>query len=384
VAEQSTGVRLRVELIRAQDERVIWSNDYEQPLGADGINAAQSAAARHIAQELGVGSPPSALMAVDRPLTRDSMALKLYRLGKHFLQSFEDPPSVQKSIEYFERAIARDPNLAHAYIGLAEAIIWRGERETRVSRDYYPAAAQHLRRGIALDPLIAEAHTFLARYLLEYTHDWVGAEEEHRQALSLNPSSVDAHAWYGWHLQIEGRFGEAIREFERAVELDPTHALSRGQLVRALAFAGNETRALRELRDALELTPDRETLYHHLAVMLLGRGQRDSAVAVLDQHVSTPGWPDGWLYAAAGRRDKGQQILDSLMALNLSRPVDPIFIAALQAGLGRNEEAFKWLDRAYADRSALLPFLLGPHPAFDRLRGDPRFRELRKKVGFKN
>ena len=384
VAEQSTGVRLRAELIRVQDERVIWSNDYEQPIGAVGINAAQSAAARDIAQELGVRVAPPAITGIDRPLTKDTVALKLYRLGKYFLESFEDPIAVQKSIDYFERAVARDPNLAQAYVGLAEAMIWRGERENRVSGDYYPEVAQHLRRGIALDPRIAEAHTFLAMYLLEYTHDWAGAEAEHRQALALNPSSVNAHLWYGWQLQIESRFSEATQEFERAVELDPTHGLSRGQLVRVLTFAGNETRARRALREALELTPQREALYHHFAVLLLLRGQRDSAIAVLDRHIRTLEWHDGWLYAAAGRRDKGRRILDSLMVLNATRPVDPLFIAALHAGLGNTEEAFKWLDSAYADRSALLLFLLGPHPALDNLRGDPRFQKLRKKVGFKN
>jgi eukaryotic-like serine/threonine-protein kinase len=385
VAEQPTGVRLSVDLIRAQDERVIWSNDYERPAGADGINAAQSAAARDIAQELGAHLPPRAVAALERPLTKDTVALRLYRLGKHFLQSVDDPSSVRKSVDYFERAIGSDSNLAHAYVGLAEAMYFRGERESRVSRDYYPAAARLVRRAIALDPTIAEAHTFLARYLLDYTHDWIGAEDEHRRALALNPSSVDVHLWYGWHLQTASRFEEAIAEFDRAVELDPANWLPRAQLIRALAFAGNERRATRELREALELAPEpeREVLYHHWAVMLLRRGERDSAVAVLDRHVRTPEWYDAWLYAAAGRRDNGQRMLDSLLVLNESRPVDPAHIAALQVGLGNTEEALKWLDRAYADRSALLLFLLGPHPAFDALRGDPRFQELRKKVGFK-
>lgn len=384
VAEQRTGVRLRAELIRAQDERVIWSNDYERPVGADGINAAQSAAARDIAQELGAGLAPRAAAAVERPLTKDTVALRLYRLGKHFLQFVDDPSSVRKSINYFERAIASDSNFAHAYVGLAEAMIWRGQYESRVSRDYFPAAAQLLRRAIALDPTIAEAHTFLGRYLLDYTHDWVGAEDEHRRALALNPSSVDVHVWYGWQLQTASRFKETITEFERAVELDPTNSVARAQLTRALAFAGDEGRALRELREALELWPEWETLYHHWAVMLLRRGQRDSALAVLDRHVHTATGYNGWLYAAAGRRDKGQQILDSLMALNARRPVDPLFIAALHAALGNTEEVFRWLDRAYADRSALLLFLLGPHPAFDSLRRDRRFQELRKKVGFQD
>jgi serine/threonine-protein kinase len=383
VAEQPTGVRLNVELIRAHDERVIWSNDYQRPAGADGINAAQSAAAREIAQELGVTLPRLALTAVERPLTRDSVALRLYRLGEYFLQSFDDPVAVRKSIDYFEHAIARDSNLVQARIGLARAMIWRGERESLVSRDYFPVVAQLMRSAVALDPTIAEAHTILAGYLLNYTHDWAGAEEEHRRALALNPNSTDAHLWYGWYLQTASRFKDAITEFDRAVQLDPTNKIAHGQLVRVLDFAGQEGRAMRELREALELTPHFYPLYYHWAVMLLRRGQRDSAVAMLDDHVTTPEWYDGWLYAAAGRRDKAQQILDSLMARNAVRPVDPLHIAAIHAGLGNREEALKWLDRAYADRSALLLFLLGPHPAFDALRGDPHFQELRRKAGFK-
>jgi hypothetical protein len=117
--------------------------------------------------------------------------------------------------------------------------------------------------------------------------------------------------------------------------------------------------------------------------MLLHRGQRDSALAVLDRHVHTPAWYNGWLYAACGRRDQGQQILDSLLVLNRSRPVDPALVAALEVGLGNTEEALDWLERAYAERSQLLLFLLGPHPAFDALRGNPRFQELRRKAGFK-
>jgi tetratricopeptide (TPR) repeat protein len=263
-------------------------------------------------------------------------------------------------------------------------MVWHGEQESFVSRDYFPAAAEWLRRANALDPSIAEAHSLLGRYLLDYTHDWAGALEEHRQALALNPNSVDAHLWYGWQLFLASRFDEATTQFRRAVDLDPINHLARAQLIRSLAFAGHDADALRELREALELWPEWETLYHHWAVMLLHRGQRDSALAVLDSHVHTaPLAIYGWLYAAAGRRDRGQHMLDSLLALNKSRPVDPADIAAIEAGLGNADAALDWLERAYAERSALLLLLLGPHPAFDPLRGNPRFQELRKKVGFK-
>lgn len=187
----------------------------------------------------------------------------------------------------------------------------------------------------------------------------------------------------GVRLSVELIRADDERVFDRAVALDPANRLPRAQLIRALDFAGSTARALRELREALELAPEWEALYHHWAVMLLRRGQRDSALAVLNRHVHTPEWYNGWLYAAAGRRDRGQPILDSLLMLNESRPVDPAPIAALEVGLGNTEEALTWLERSYAERSHLLLFLLGPHPAFDGLREDPRFQELRRKAGFK-
>jgi serine/threonine-protein kinase len=384
VSEQSTGVRLNAELIRARDERVTWSNAYEQPAGAEGINAAQSAAARDIAGALGASLPQVVVASVERPLSHDSTALRAYRVGKHFLESHEEPSAVRSSMGYFEQAIEKDSSFAQAYVGLAEAMIWRTEHESRVSREYYPTVAQLLRAAIALDPSIAEAHTFLARYLLEYTHDWAGAEDENRRALSLDPSSLDAHGWYGWYLQTAGRFDEAIREFDEAVQLDPANWLARAQLVRALTFAGKEGRALRELREAFELWPESEVFYHHWAVLLLRQGQRDSARTIVEGHIHTATWYNGWLAAAAGRPDWGQRILDSLLALNATRPVDPALIAALEAGLGNRAQALTWLERAYAERSQLLLFLLGPHPAFDGMRKDPRFLALRQKAGFKN
>ena len=134
VAELPTGTDLGVQLIRADDERVIWSNDYDRPAGAEGINAAQSAAARDIAQELGVTLPAGAVASVERPLTRDTVALRLYRLGIHYLQFVDDPASIRKSLDDFEGAIARDTSFAQAYVGLAEAMIWRGQQESLVSR----------------------------------------------------------------------------------------------------------------------------------------------------------------------------------------------------------------------------------------------------------
>jgi tetratricopeptide (TPR) repeat protein/tRNA A-37 threonylcarbamoyl transferase component Bud32 len=383
VAEGPGRVRLAVEVIRARDERVVWANDYERPADAAGINAAQALAARDIAERLGIGIAPRNLRAVERPLTHDSAAFVHYRLGRHFL-GLRGPANLRKSVEHFQSAIARDSTFADAYVGLSDALVFWSEHESRPSREYYPRIAQLLRKALSIDATIAEAHTQLALYLLEYTHDWTAAEEEHRQALALNPSSVDAHLWYGWHLQTAGRLNEAVAEFDRAVELDPTSHLARGQLVRALAFAGNEERALAELQQGLEINPRWGAYYHHLAVILLRRGQRDSAIAVVDRHITQPSsWFNTWLYAALGRRETAQRVLDSLIALNATRPVDPVHIAAIQAGLGNSEEALTWLERGYADRSGLLLFLLGPHPAFDALRGHPRFRELRKKAGFK-
>jgi tetratricopeptide (TPR) repeat protein len=368
-----------MQLIKSDDDRVIWSNDYDQPSGVAGVNAAQSAAAIDIATALKVHVSRPSAAAVGQALTQDSAALRLYRLGRHFYDR-GGIPDMYRSVDYFKQAIARDSMFALAYVGLADATTFVGERELTSAVRYYPEAERYLRKALALDETIPEAHSLLGAYYSDYALDSLSAEQQHRRAIQLNPNSVQAHLWYGLHLLILERIGEAIAEYQKAVELDPMMPLARGQLARALIFAGRHDLALKHLRAGMEAYPDWPMFQHLFAMSLVLRGKSDSAVAVLNRADKTP-W-NGWLYGRAGRRDTTQRILDSLITESTKRPVDRVGIAVLQMALGRRNETLTELERAYAERSVQLRFYLGPHPALNPLRTDPRFRALRKQVGF--
>jgi tetratricopeptide (TPR) repeat protein len=368
-----------MQLIRSNDDRVIWSKDYEEPSGVAGINAAQSAAVVDIARALKAHVNAPLVSAIERGLTQDSTALRLYRLGRHFYDR-GGIPDMYRSVDYYKQAIEKDSSFALAYVGLADAAGFVGERELRPSVEWMPQVERYLRKALALDETIPEAHSLLATYYSDYVYDSVSAEQEHKRAVELNPNSVQVRLWYGLHLLILEKLEPALAQYRKAVELDPMMPLARGQFSRALIFAGKHNLALAQLRSGMETYPAWPMFMHLLAMSLVLRGNHDSAVAVLNRADKTP-W-NGWLYGVAGRPDTTQRILDSLTAQSATRPVDPIGVAVLQIGLGHKSDALTSLERAYAERSVSLRFFIGPHPAFKALRTEPRFQALRRRAGF--
>jgi DNA-binding SARP family transcriptional activator/TolB-like protein/Flp pilus assembly protein TadD len=380
VAETPQGIHLSVELVEPPDDQVVWTNDYDQLPGPLGINSAQTSAVLDIANELGSKAPRTNLATMGRPLTTDSAAFRLYRLGRHHVDQFNGPAEVP--IGYFEAAIAHDSGFADAYASLAELKMFQGEGLSLPPKKYYPEAGTLLRKAISLDPGIPRAHSWLGLYLLEFTHDWAGADAEHRTAIALDPASVEAHVWYGYHLLQTDQLPAAIAEFQTAVQLDPANYLSRGHLARALVFAGQYDRAMSEIEEGRKVRPEWQPFIMHLALILIRQGQMDSARAVVSKHLVQSDPLSGWLFALAGRQDVERRILDSLRILNTKRPVDPVVLASLEIGLGHKDAALDLLERGYAERSELLLLFLGPNPAFDAIRNDVRFKSLRRRAGF--
>ena len=247
VTETEDSLRLTVQAIGATSDQVLWSRQYARPLSAMNINAVQTEVATEIAGVLGVAPSPSERARLERPPTQDTEALKAFRLGRHFLGLLD----MEKSVAYFQQAIARDSLFAPAYVGLADATLMEG---TRPSREFVPDAVRLVLKALAIDPALAEAHTLLASYLFWYNHDWPAAEQEYRRALELNPNSLIAHLWYGLDLTIVGHHDRAIRELEKAVELDPAFPLARIQLISGLRVA-RERRMPRQ--HLVQHTPER-------------------------------------------------------------------------------------------------------------------------------
>jgi tetratricopeptide (TPR) repeat protein len=174
---------------------------------------------------------------------------------------------------------------------------------------------------------------------------------------------------------------EAIREYQRAIELDPMQSLARMQLARVYIFGGQYKRARPYVDETIELFPKATPDPYLLASILIGEGKKDSAVRVMDA-AGKEAWL-GYLYGIAGRPDMTRRMLDSLTGESARRNIDPIHLAVLQITLDRKDQAISSLEKGYAERSPNLRYALGPHPAFNSLRTDARFKNLRRRVGYR-
>ncbi len=389
VTETSAGVQLALQLVRPEDDDVIWSDRYERPLSADAINAVQSEAARAIARALGIAPAESEIPRLERPLSHDLEALRLYRLGRHFSGKLT-VEALQKSIDYYRQAIARDSTFAYAYVALAEDLSKVHDANFRPVSEYASEYASLVLKALAIDPSLAEAHTLLATHLFGFSFDWVNAEREYRRAIELNPSSAITRITYAWDLGVVGRFDDAIKHLEKAVELDPADPLARLMLARVLSDAHRDARAIEEARAAVELDPNNPGARYALGSALFFAGQRDSGLAELEMadllygnFLASRAWL-AYFYAVMGRREPAERMLEVFRTGSAQRPVAPGAMAVLHLGLGNREETLRWLEKDYEQRGFMLLWALGSNRAYDPVRSDPRFQALRRRVGFDN
>ena len=241
-------------------------------------------------------------------------------------------------------------------------------------------------RALAIDDDLAEAHA--AHALLLAVHEWRLAEAEpaFRRALALDPGDATAHSWYAQYLSATGRRDEALAESRRAIELDPLSLVINTGFGSRLYWARRFDEAIAQCRKTLELDPAYDGARRCLAFAYAQRGAHEQAVRVLERDGSgsarTPSILAelGYVYARAGRATDAHRIISELTNRSAREYVSPYALALVHAGLGENGRALEWLERAGEEQSPRLVFL-SVEPAFDGLRGDPRFAALRTKLG---
>jgi tetratricopeptide (TPR) repeat protein len=248
----------------------------------------------------------------------------------------------------------------------------------------YPKAKVAAMKALQLDETVAEAHSMLADVKKVYDWDWVAAEVEYKRALELNPSSISAHAGYADYLSKRGRHEEAIAEARRARELDPISAGRTAFLGLILYWERQYDEAIEACKKALELDTNYPNTYWFLALALEQKGELPEATEKLKKSVSLSRAPLyrallGHAYALSGERAKALSVLDELKALSKQRYVSPVDIAIVYTGLGDQDSAFQWLEKAYQERTMRIQELFTP--VFDSLRSDPRFRDLMRRIG---
>ena len=296
------------------------------------------------------------------------------------------PEGLQKSVEYFEQAIAKDPSYALAYAGLAECHVARAGHTLMAPRTALEEADRAALRALELDPTIGEAHAVLAidRALLDW--DWAGCEREFRMAIRLNPAHATTHQWFAEFLTGMGRTEDSLAEIEQALALDPLSLPIKATYGRLLYQARRFDESIAVCHKVLEVEPRFMFPRCDLALSLAKLGRIDEAIAEVTSFVEASRRPPmgvavlGYVLAVGGRTSEAREILDELRERTSREYVSPYMLAVVDAALGEIDRAFALLEDAHKTRAVHMRFLKSD-PSLDTLRDDPRFDGLLMRMG---
>jgi serine/threonine-protein kinase len=372
-------VRIVAELIDAEADRHLWAETYDRQL--TDIFAIQTDVALHIASALEAELLPQERARIRREPTANLRAYQSYLQGRSCYIRYTQE-SIEKGIEYFQQAIAADPGYALAYTGmaLAYAELAAGQGGGSVSPDLaYQRGMEAVTRALALDNELGEAHSVLALLKTVHDFDWAGAEREFKVALELSPGAADIHDHYGWLCAALERYDEAIALVRRAQELDPlTH---RSDVASTLLRAGRPQEALEAALKAVEFQPDYARGRSTLGWAYLKLGRVNEGLANLEHaaRLSTGNTlylaQLGQAYAMSGKEGEAREVLRQLEALSRERYVSPYHMAYVYTGLGEQDRAMDFLERAYEERAGSVYGIKGSF-LFTSLRAHPRFKAL--------
>jgi TolB-like protein/DNA-binding winged helix-turn-helix (wHTH) protein/Tfp pilus assembly protein PilF len=386
VRRDADNVRVTVQLIQTQDQTSVWAQQYDRQV--QNLLALEREIGRevagHIQAALGSHKPeePSQQVAIS---TLSYEAYDLWLKGQYFLNKRRHD-GLQKAIEYYHRAVDKDPNYARAYVGLADCYALIGGYSQRPQAEYLQRSRAAALRALEIDENLPEAHTALALILELYDWDWQKAEQEFLRAIELNPNYATAHHWYAEHLAWRGRFDEALRESEQARKLDPLSLIIAADNGVILYYARQYDRAIQQFRAVREL----DFNFPRSGIIVHAYGQKGlfaEAIADIEAHHPPPGTDQPWywselayIYGRSGQTALAQQALASLLAGNRRQELDAVTIAIAYVWMENKDQALTWLEKAYSQHSNSL-VELKVDPRYDPLRTDPRFQDLLRRVG---
>jgi DNA-binding winged helix-turn-helix (wHTH) protein/TolB-like protein/Flp pilus assembly protein TadD len=374
-------VRVRVSLVRVADGRSLWASQFDEKVTS--VFAAQDSISEQVAQSLAVKLTGEERELLAKRYTANAEAYQAYVRGR-YVWSKRTYQSLERAIEYFEQAIAIDPQYGLAYAGLADTYNSLGGLGFFPQKEVSPRAREMATKALELDDNLAEAHGSLAAAVMDYNWDWPEAEKHLKQAIALNPSYAHAHGLYSAYLSNVGRHEEAIAEAERAQTLDPASSTSVGRVGMTYYFAGQYDRALEHFRRALDLDPNDHVAHFDTGLVYQRQGKYEEALAAM-RRARALGMKDaiavtGHIYAVSGRRREAHQVLAELDQLSKREYVPAFHRAYIYIGLGDKERAFEWLEKAYKDREWYL-WLLKQEMVADPIRSDRRFQDLVRRIG---
>jgi TolB-like protein/lipoprotein NlpI len=355
VVQLGDQLRVSLELISAANENVIWTDTYDRKAGD--LATLQNEIARDVSNNLRLRLTNSDQLKLAKTYTADAEAYRLYLLGRYYWNK-RTSAEVAKGVPYFQQAVARDPNFALGYVGLADS---DEDHERPLKKDY-------IRRALEIDPSLAEAHASLGyQYMLDY--DWLDSERELKHSMELNPNYPQAHAWNGARLMMLGQYDDALANIERALDLDPAANGFNFYKGACLGVAGRRDEAIQQFKKIIEMDPTFPWAHSHLSRIYRLNG--DYAAAAEERAISLEldGQPD----LAKGTRESfargGWEAVQEYM-----REKNATLFSAMLTDDGKD----RWLAKLtkQAEDGSFWLFLIKTDPIFDPLRGDPRFDAL--------
>jgi len=382
VEREKNRVRIRVQLIEAASDRHLWARSYDYEL--KDVLVLQSTAAHDIASEIqGRVEQPPASSPSNGARTVQPDAYEAYLKGRYFWNQRTEA-GLNKSIEFFQDAIAKDPAFAAAYAGLAGSYSLLGSESLppEIARAKARAAAS---KALELDPASAEGHAELGLIEFYYDWNWQQAEQEFQRAIELNPSYATTHQWYSHYLRAMGRLPEALQQAQQAQQSDPLSLSINTTLAARYRDLHEFKQALDVVQRTLELDPNFAPGHELLASVYEQQGDFQSDITELKK-ASTLSKDNptslahlGRAYALSGNQDEARKIAEQLKQTARQHYVPAWDMAVLFAAMGDADTAFRWLEESYTKRESQMPFLKVDY-RIDPLRPDPRFQNMLRRV----
>jgi len=384
LARHGERVSLQVDVVDVARAAQVWGSRYEVAL--DELPQLQRRVIDDVARSLHVRAEASETKRGAQNPTRNTDAYQAYLQGR-YLWNQRSEPALRSAVGHFRRAIDLDPAFALAYAALADTHTTLGYLGWDAPAATFQVARPYALKALELDPSLSQAHASLAYIKFYFDWDWAGAGEEFRRAIGLNPNDPVAHQWYAVYLLAAGRPDDAMHEIRTAQRLDPLSLAINTDIGFHHYYNGRYTEAIAQLQSVLGMKSDFGLAHLWLARAYLQVGRLDASLAAATSAEATaPRWAvfiaqRGYTLGVMGRADEARAVRDEMERLLSQRFVTAYGVALICAGLGEKEQAFAWLDRAFAERSHWLVWLR-LDPRWNTLRGDPRFGALLERMKY--
>jgi len=383
VLRSGNQVRITAQLVRASDDKHLWAHSYEGDL-RDTL-ALQNQVARSIAEEIRINVSPREQSELKSVKVVNPQAYESYLKGRFFWNK-RTADGLKVAAAYFNQAVEEDPSYPQAYSGLADTYALLGDWQYAVMtpKEALPKAKAAAIKALELDNNLGEAHNSLAFCLDGFDWNFSAAEKEFQRAIELNPSYATAHHWYAWHLSLLGRNGEAISEMKKAKDLDPLSLIINADLAELYLIAHDYDESIQQSRRTIEMDGNFALAHNQLAQAYLQKQMFGEAVGELQKAIKISGDSPTFTanlartYAAMGRRNEAIELLDDLKKHSSPGYSRASEIAAVYVALGDSDRAMTWLEKGFEER--FNPGVL-LRPGFDPIRADLRFQNLLRRIG---